>query len=395
MYEDDPQDRVFDLLGEGDLRLAPAGAPGDRQRRGRRRGHARAAARPSTPTRYVPANDRDRGRRLARARAAASSWRAASSRAPRALRRRRRRRRRRRSRRRRRRARVRFLEKDTEQYHVCIGGARDRARRRAPLRAARARRRARRHVLLAPVPGGARAPRPGLLGLHLLEPVSRTAARSACTSARARRTCARRSRCVAEELARCVEDPASAEELERSRENLKGRMVLALESTGARMGRLGASLLGDLPILSVDELIERHRRGHASRTCAASRASCSRPARCRWPPSGPTRPSCAARSRRCSTAPSAARCTLSGTARGRLAAMIRVAVAGAAGRMGRRSAPRSRGRRTWSSSAAPTRCSGVAARRRARRRRRRRRLHAPRHGARERARLPARPACTS
>ena len=33
--------------------------------------------------------------------------------------------------------------------------------------------------------------------------------------------------------------------------------MLALESTGARMSRLGASVLNDLPILSVDEVIER------------------------------------------------------------------------------------------------------------------------------------------
>ena len=34
-------------------------------------------------------------------------------------------------------------------------------------------------------------------------------------------------------------------------------MVLALESTAARMSRLGTSLLSGLPILSVDEVIER------------------------------------------------------------------------------------------------------------------------------------------
>ncbi len=62
---------------------------------------------------------------------------------------------------------------------------------------------------------------------------------------------------LATELERCVEDPASEQELIRSRENLKGRMVLALESTGARMSRLGASLLNGLPILSVEEIIER------------------------------------------------------------------------------------------------------------------------------------------
>jgi predicted Zn-dependent peptidase len=62
---------------------------------------------------------------------------------------------------------------------------------------------------------------------------------------------------VATELRRCVSDPASEEELTRSRENLKGRVVLSLESTGARMTRLGNSVLKDMPILSVDEMIER------------------------------------------------------------------------------------------------------------------------------------------
>ncbi|MGH2865531.1 MAG: M16 family metallopeptidase, partial [Solirubrobacteraceae bacterium] len=62
---------------------------------------------------------------------------------------------------------------------------------------------------------------------------------------------------VAGELERCVEDAASEEELVRSRENLKGRVVLGMESTGARMSRLGSSLLNELPILSVNEIIER------------------------------------------------------------------------------------------------------------------------------------------
>jgi predicted Zn-dependent peptidase len=62
---------------------------------------------------------------------------------------------------------------------------------------------------------------------------------------------------LAAELERGVQDPASEEELLRSRENLKGRMALALESTGARMSRLGTCVLGELPILSVEELIER------------------------------------------------------------------------------------------------------------------------------------------
>lgn len=62
---------------------------------------------------------------------------------------------------------------------------------------------------------------------------------------------------VGEELRRFCEDPASATELERSKENVKGRMVLALESTSARMNRLGGSLLSGLPLLTIDEAIRK------------------------------------------------------------------------------------------------------------------------------------------
>ncbi len=62
---------------------------------------------------------------------------------------------------------------------------------------------------------------------------------------------------VASELDRMREEPATAEELERAKENLKGRVVLALESTGARMNRLGSELLAGMPLLSLDETVER------------------------------------------------------------------------------------------------------------------------------------------
>ncbi len=47
------------------------------------------------------------------------------------------------------------------------------------------------------------------------------------------------------------------EELTRAKEHLKGRMVLGMESTGARMARLARSLLFDIPLLSIDEMLER------------------------------------------------------------------------------------------------------------------------------------------
>jgi predicted Zn-dependent peptidase len=62
---------------------------------------------------------------------------------------------------------------------------------------------------------------------------------------------------VGDELARLRESPASEEELARARENVKARVVLGMESTGARMNRLGASLLYELPLLETDELMER------------------------------------------------------------------------------------------------------------------------------------------
>jgi predicted Zn-dependent peptidase len=152
--------------------------------------------------------------------------------------------------------RVRFLAKDTEQYHVCVGGegiARDDERRFA-LR------------VLEGVLGGTSSSRlfqevrerrglaysvfsysnlyahTGEVGLYLGTRPENLAEALAV---------------VAAELQRCVEDPASEEELVRSRENLKGRVVLGLESTGARMSRLGVSLLNEMPIMSVDEMIER------------------------------------------------------------------------------------------------------------------------------------------
>jgi predicted Zn-dependent peptidase len=56
-----------------------------------------------------------------------------------------------------------------------------------------------------------------------------------------------------------IEDVAAgnlrANELERAKENLKGRLMLSMESTSTRMSRLGKSLITDSELLSVDRLI--------------------------------------------------------------------------------------------------------------------------------------------
>jgi predicted Zn-dependent peptidase len=152
--------------------------------------------------------------------------------------------------------RVRFVEKDTEQYHVCIGGA------------GMAREDERRFALrvLEGVLGGTSSSRlfqeirerrglaysvfcfsnlyahTGEVGLYVGTRPDNLAQALAV---------------IADELQRFVADPASEEELTRSRENLKGRVVLSMESTSARMSRLGGSLLHGMPILSIDEVIER------------------------------------------------------------------------------------------------------------------------------------------
>jgi predicted Zn-dependent peptidase len=59
------------------------------------------------------------------------------------------------------------------------------------------------------------------------------------------------------ELARLRAEPGTAEELARAKENLKGRVLLALESTGARMSRLGSELLAGAPLLGLDEVVEK------------------------------------------------------------------------------------------------------------------------------------------
>jgi predicted Zn-dependent peptidase len=152
--------------------------------------------------------------------------------------------------------RVRFLRKDTEQYHVCLGGQGipRHDERRFALR------------VLEGVLGGTSSSRlfqevrekrglaysvfsfsnlhahAGEVGLYVGTRPDNLGEAIAT---------------IAQELERFVAEPISEQELTRSRENVKGRIVLALESTAARMNRLGSSVLSEMPILSVDEIIER------------------------------------------------------------------------------------------------------------------------------------------
>jgi predicted Zn-dependent peptidase len=152
--------------------------------------------------------------------------------------------------------RVCFSEKDTEQYHLCLGGAglgREDERRFAlrvlegVLGSTSSSRlfqevRERRGLAYSVFSFSNMYAHTGEIGLYVgTRPDNLEQALAVITT----------------ELERCVERPADEQELTRSRENFKGRVVLSMESTAARMSNLGASLLHQMPILSVDEVIER------------------------------------------------------------------------------------------------------------------------------------------
>jgi predicted Zn-dependent peptidase len=150
----------------------------------------------------------------------------------------------------------RFERKDTEQYHICIGGhglSRHDDRRFA-LR------------LLDTIFGGTTSSR---LFQEIRERRGLAYAVYSFTSAyqdsgqvglyvgtRAENVAEAMS-IVATELGRLRDEAATAEELARAKENLKGRVLLALESTGARMNRLGSEVLAGASLLSLDEVVER------------------------------------------------------------------------------------------------------------------------------------------
>ena len=62
---------------------------------------------------------------------------------------------------------------------------------------------------------------------------------------------------VGRELVRLMKEPVPEDELARAKEHLKGRMILGLESTSSRMTRLGKGVSTDTEILSLDELAQR------------------------------------------------------------------------------------------------------------------------------------------
>ena len=178
---------------------------------------------------------------------------------------------------------------------------------------------------------------------------------------------------IGAELARLRSEPVSAEELTRAKESVKGRLVLSSESTAARMTRISRATLFGLPIESLDEMLAKVDAIEVDDlTELAARALRRRAALGRL------------RRRRRGPLPRGAGAGQREPGSG----MIRVAVAGAAGRMGAGRLRGGRGgRRTPSCRQGRPRARGRAGRG-PRRRRRRRRLHRSRHRPGQRPGLP-------
>jgi predicted Zn-dependent peptidase len=151
-------------------------------------------------------------------------------------------------------AQVAFQQKDTEQFHICFGGAginRGDERRYAL-------------SILDAVFGGSTSSRlfrevrekkglaysvgsytqqyvdSGLIGVYV--GTRQDNVQEACEI-------------IGRELASVHTDGITDDELARAKEHVKGRMVLSSESTAARMGRIGKSVLFGTPLLTLDELL--------------------------------------------------------------------------------------------------------------------------------------------
>jgi len=150
----------------------------------------------------------------------------------------------------------RFVEKETEQMHVCLGGvglARDDERRfqlsvlDSLFGGSLSSRlfqeiREKRGLVYSVYSFSSLYQETGLTGLYFgcrperLEAVMET---------------------VGREVLRLVTEPVPDDELQRAKEHLEGRMILGLESTSSRMTRLGKGVLTGTEILSLDELAQR------------------------------------------------------------------------------------------------------------------------------------------
>ena len=183
---------------------------------------------------------------------------------------------------------------------------------------------------------------------------------------------------IGRELATLSREGIRGEELERAKEHVKGRMVLGMESSAARMSRAARSILFDTPFLSIDELL--------ARVDAVDEDDVAEFAAELFDPARASRPPASVRTR-----------TASAPQRGRLRSprrMIRVVVAGAAGRMGAASCEAVDAAEDLELAGRADPALGAELGDAAGGRGRRRRLHDARRGARQRRGPVSKPGCT-
>ena len=250
MYEDEPQDRVHDILADAVFGEHPLGRrvlgeaeviasipvpdiAAYHQRPLHRRQRRRRRRRPPRPR---PDRRARRAARLAgRRRGAAGSTGAGRTRrrpAP-------------------------LLPEGHRAVPHLLRGARDRPRGRAPLRARRPRLDLRRLDLLAAVPRGPREARPRLLGRLLQRAVHRhRPGRHLRRHPRGQRRGGLRDH---RRRARrgCAPSRSPPRSWRAAKESVKGRLVLSSESTAARMTRISRATLFGLPIDSLDEMLAK------------------------------------------------------------------------------------------------------------------------------------------
>jgi predicted Zn-dependent peptidase len=152
--------------------------------------------------------------------------------------------------------RLRFFEKDTEQYHVCFGApglTRDDERRFAL-------------AVLDSIFGGSTSSRlfvevrekRGLAYSVGSYSDQYTDAGLVATYVGTREDNVEQAcELISTELQRLRAEPVSEEELARGKEHVKGRLVLSSESTATRMSRNARSVLFDTPLYTLDEMLAK------------------------------------------------------------------------------------------------------------------------------------------
>ena len=151
---------------------------------------------------------------------------------------------------------LRFQRKDTEQYHVCLG---------APGISRRDERRFAASLLDAILGGSAssrlfqeiREKRGMAYSVYSFASQYSDAGQIGLYVGTREENLAECLEIAARELADVADGNVRAGELERAKENLKGRMLLSMESTSNRMSRLGKSVVTGTELLRLEEIIER------------------------------------------------------------------------------------------------------------------------------------------